>query len=824
MGRKITVLMLCILTTFAAKAQITGEIKDSVTGEAVAFANVGVLRLSDSAFVRGAATNEKGKFTIPSVKAGEYIFQVSCINYAPLSKQITVKGRTDLGTVSLKQSSEMLEAIEIVEKRPLFSMEGEKTMYNVEDDPSIQTGTTVDALQNAPGVSVDAEGNVSLQGVNCVEIWLNDEPSKIKSDGLKNFLENLPANALQRIEVITHPSAKYATKGDCGVINIVTNAKIKKNHFIGFGLRGNSQPMYSPHLSYVWANEKVSFSFYSSLTFNRTHSSSDGYSYGFIDNALGSKDTTYHEQTTTQNENSSIGGWFSLNFDYTIDSTSSFSAWAGISPSWNKHTTSGTLLRNDYPIAGIDGSLFSTSFYSSERADTSFRAWGNLNASYTKNFDKEGHRLYVALRGNYGPESSKEYYNRLYEPKSNLYDDLNKLYDNKSNDYRLSLNTRYTKPYSKEGEISAGLEMEIDNSFNHNKVWLFDSVQSSYSIRDTLRTYDKKDLSHTFEGYLSWQRRIKKFTLEVGARAYLENRDYLAENACSDKQNPFFYAENDMLFLTFRPSVHLSYRTKSMHNFSASYSFSTSKPSSSSLSTFRNYSEDSYSVGNPDLAPSYTHNLRFNWSKFFMSAGYVGVYGSARWSNNGISYVSSSEYDSYLRKYINYSMPYNLGSSASQNIMATMNLRFGAFVNFSLSGNLSHDKFTIRYTDGNIYEQENLSLNLYSRLWARFLKNYQVFLTAIVNSPRKTMFAKSDSYYTMDIGASADLFKKKVSLSITVEDPFNWNKSTSDVTNPYYIHHSNSVHDSRFISFGIKFRFGKIELERKEAPQSGGGN
>ncbi|MEE1301907.1 MAG: carboxypeptidase-like regulatory domain-containing protein, partial [Bacteroidales bacterium] len=187
------------------QAQIKGDLKDKDTKENILFANVGLLKTSDSTFVKGAISNEKGAFVIRGVKDGDYILRISYIGYKPFEKLITYKDKLDLGTILLEKSVEILEGVEIVAQRPLYSMDGDKTVYSVEDDPSIQTGTTTDALQNAPGVQVDAEGNITLQGVNCVEIWLNDKPSKIKEDGLKTFLENLPANALQKIEVMTNP-------------------------------------------------------------------------------------------------------------------------------------------------------------------------------------------------------------------------------------------------------------------------------------------------------------------------------------------------------------------------------------------------------------------------------------------------------------------------------------------------------------------------------------------------------------------------------------------------------------------------------------------
>ncbi|MEE1001395.1 MAG: carboxypeptidase-like regulatory domain-containing protein, partial [Bacteroidales bacterium] len=163
--KQILILMVLFFASHGLNAQIRGEIKDSQTKEAAMFTNVMLLNPTDSSLVAGATANEKGKFVIRKVEDGNYILKVSFIGYKRLLKNIEVKGKTDLGTLYLEPSPETLSEVEIVAERPLYSMDGDKTVYSVEDDPSIQTGTTTDALQNAPGVQVDAEGNITLQGV-----------------------------------------------------------------------------------------------------------------------------------------------------------------------------------------------------------------------------------------------------------------------------------------------------------------------------------------------------------------------------------------------------------------------------------------------------------------------------------------------------------------------------------------------------------------------------------------------------------------------------------------------------------------------------------
>ena len=156
------VIALIVTSSVFAQSTINGKIVDESNNQGVPFVNVGLFRVADSAFVSGAASDDKGAFTLQMVPKGEMTLKISAIGYESFSMPVTVKGDVNVGTLKLKAGTMKLDEVVIAEKRPLFAVEGEKTMYNTAEDPSIQTGTLSDALQNAPGVQVDVEGNITL--------------------------------------------------------------------------------------------------------------------------------------------------------------------------------------------------------------------------------------------------------------------------------------------------------------------------------------------------------------------------------------------------------------------------------------------------------------------------------------------------------------------------------------------------------------------------------------------------------------------------------------------------------------------------------------
>ena len=388
--------------------KVVGSLRDSVSGEFLAFVNVAVLDSVDSTFVKGGATNFDGLFEISGVPLGSYLLRITAIGYQNKMIPFKVENNTALGTIKVKPGSTTLDAVEITAEKPLYAMDGEKMIYNVSEDPSIQTGTTEDALQNAPGVEVDVEGNVTLRGVSSVEIWINDKPSKLTEENLKTYLQTLPANALARIETITNPSAKYATDAEA-VINIVTSAHIKSNQFVSFGVNGSNQPFVSPWISYMWAKEKLSINLFASGRYSYRDNKSEGWSMRRQDKAGGEQgvdyDTTLYQTDTSTSGNRGYSGNVFMNINYEIDSTSDISINGGGFLNYNRSFSDRST--GQYYFSPLD-----TIAYSITDTTTSPSGFGHFGADYTKKFDNEGHNLRLGVNSRFSRNASDEYYPR----------------------------------------------------------------------------------------------------------------------------------------------------------------------------------------------------------------------------------------------------------------------------------------------------------------------------------------------------------------------------------------------------------------------------
>ena len=779
---------------------ITGTLTDQSAGEALFYVNVALLQAEDSILVKGVSSDDSGVFVLQGVIPGNYLLRASAIGYQTLFKPVSVDSSSvDMGKLYLQQSAAMLQGVEITAQRPIYSMEDEKILYNVSEDPSIQTGTTSDALQNTPGVEVDVEGNVTLRGVSSVDIWINDKPSRLTAESLKNYIQQLPANTLERIEVITNPSAKYASKTDGGIINIITNAKIKKNVFYSFGLNGSSQPRISPHASFVWANEKLSVSSWISGSYSANKNNSNGYSTSFVANdTTDNLDTCTFQSYTSEGRNKNWSGNISLNMDYTHDSLNSLSFWVMSMFSGSRSFSSEQRLRREY-------FLNEDNYYTTDRNSGDKGVWIGFGTWYTHLFNTQGHNIMISLNGNVTNNASSSDYVRKYILGNDFSKDKSTL--GRSENYDLNIGADYSVPYSKNGEISMGLNAAVNWG---NSLSCPDTLVLGTDIRntDSLRFYDALFRTQDYATYVTLRQKFGNFTMKFGLRGEVSHIFYLVAEHPESKVSTTFF--------NLKPSVHLSYRTKSMHNFNLSYTRRLRNPHNTQLSEYINYGEEDYSTGNSLLTSVATNSFEFNWMKYFEKFGTLGITVYHRNSHKDINTLTDVAYSDVFGRYVRYSMPVNVGKSYNTGGEFNVTYRPKGFFNLRFYANI-YDSY-INYSDSKDANKNSVSHKFtYSfriNLWAKAWNILEIHASANYRSASQSLFAETKPRYSINCGLRATFWKKRISVYLNVQDIFNWNKSSNVTTNPYYESWSSSKTNSRYISAGVTFRFGKLEMEK----------
>ena len=786
---------LTLSSTIFAQNKITGTIVEEANGKGIPFVNVGLFRQADSVFVSGAASDDKGKFELQAVPNGDYRLQVSAIGFESFEQDLSVKGNQDLGQLKLKEGSTKLSEVTITEKRPLFAVEGEKTMYNVAEDPSIQTGTLSDALQNAPGVEVDVEGNISLRGTSSVEVWINDKPSHMTAENLKTYIQTLPANSLDRVEVITNPSARYGSNAD-GIINIVTNAKIQKNEFFSFGVNASTQPYVGPWASYVWSNEKLTINAYINGGYSGWKGNNKVEQSLFTNEGI----LASHEIDSSNNSsrNFNAGGFFSL--DYEIDTANSLNVWVSCWPSWGRNNNYSETKREEF----LPDPLLTDYTESSSAYDRNFFANGGLY--YQHKFDNKGHNLSVSIDGmGWGGANGGDIDRRFTAPVAYTH-----LYRQENSDRSIGAEAEivYNRPYSENGEISVGYTVGYDPEHQYLKT---DSLVGEDWVNDVYRSYKANFTNLNNEAFITVQHKFGGFTVKPGIRFVSElvsgEYPYTFPNDTTD----YNFSKH---FFSVRPSLHLSYRTKSMHNFKLSYTMRIAAPSAELLSKFPLYHMDSYSTGNPDLERVYTHSVEAGWTKYWDKFGSVGLSAYYRGKTNEVNAIEMSQYHWLYGRIVEYSYPVNVGKSHNTGLEANVMYRPNGFFNMRFYANLYNSYIYTEYNE-QPYEFNKWSYSFRLNLWAKLWNKLEVTASGYYSSPTQSLFSERHARYGINAGLRADFFDRKLSVYVNANDIFNWNSFGQTNYSPNVQSVSNYKYNSRSVAVGLTFRFGKMELEQR---------
>ncbi|MBQ6070054.1 MAG: outer membrane beta-barrel protein [Bacteroidales bacterium] len=785
----------------SAQQLVVGKLLSAKDNQPIPFANIAMMSASDTTFLRGVVTDDQGAFKINNDTIAT-LLRLSAMGYETQFVAVpntrdggpTGLGKIDMGTLVMHEGAMLLDVVKVTEKRPLYTVDGEKDLYNVAEDASIQTGNASDALQNAPGVEVDVEGNVTLNGAS-VEVWINDRPSHLEGEALKQYIKMLPANSIDRIEVMKNPSARYGSGSP--VVNIVTNQRMLKNSFVSVGANGSSRPSISPWLSYVYSNEKFNISAYVSYSGSKSEFTRKGGGSMFNEDSTLARQWDYNN---TGNINSHFI-WANLNASYEFDSMNSISGWFGTYPNFSRDQSDGQMTRTEY--LSNPGNYDNTTLSLSNNMN--YGGYGGID--FTHKFNNEGHRLSVNFNGNfwgYNGDTEKECIYPFQPQMSYNEHTWHKMFDGSG-----SLGVDYSLPYSKNGEIEMGLEYEMEGDNDYYRRDTFDYVQNSffsdYLMSDTMHTPGR-----SLDGYLTWRRKWGGFTLKLGGRGrYAYVKDWHEGLPEYDVETHNF---------TFSPSVNMSYSTKDMHNFSLSYRMNTIKPTASMMTRYEKYGVETFSTGNPLLEPSYMHNADLSWNKYFAKFGSVGMNASYRAELDDINTITDARYVAFFGRVVDYRMPFNCSDNRRFTLNANCMYRPSGFFNVRLNAGLTDDWYSVIVrTDAPPVEDRMVSWNIRGKVWAKLWNKLEVFVSGYYNSPGHgwSVLTVSHERKGLDLGMSADFFDRKLSLYFNASDIFNWNSWGSTNINPYNTTISDSKYTSRYVTFGATLRFGKMELESR---------
>ena len=649
-----------------------------------------------------------------------------------------------------------------------------------------------DALQNVPGVKVDTEGHVSLRGVSQVEIFINGKPSHFDEESQKNYLQQVSATTIDHIEVMTNPSARFTTATDTGVINIVTNNDGFSERHLSIGIQTNTQPVVSPWVSYIWNNDRFSFTANLKASYSNTTKHTDSYSYAFVDHQdsrAGVMDTTSYKRVSDDDTARYYSVEVFLKGEYHPDESNDFMVYFNIIPNLQKTASLSNTYRKEYlhEIGEYEYSIFND--------NRQLMSYGSAGMSWLHRFQQPGHTLGFQLNSDYdfGGNTAKEI--RTFKEQPFLNRNIRQTNDfvDIGNEAKLE----YTYPYHPNGELYASLS----NTFNpDNNLGIYDTLGTDGYVTDWMRSEHRKFSRDYVSAVVMVQHHFGKLTIKPG----------LSYETVFLKARYFDTPEYDtlMVFGHLLPSLHLSYRTESQHNFSLGYTRKTDYPWMRYFTRRINYEEESFTTGNPLLKPTLIDVFELSWSKYWEGLGSVNIKGYYNNSIHAINEVSDVAYDAFFGRVVPYTRPVNLNKYFEAGGEFNLTYRPNATFNVRLDANVFDSYIETLYdkTQDSVIVSSLWAYNLRLSTWAKLWDKLEIHATAYYNSPTQTLFATQQTAYGIDCGLRADFLGKRLSVLLNAYDIFNWNKEDNYTFNPYYISYSSYKANSRYVSLELVYR------------------
>ena len=734
------------------KANITGKVIDAQTNKVLDYATVTLYSVKDSAMVTGVITDGDGAFEIET-QTGEYYAKIEFISYQArfIDNIVLEKGKTkvDLGTIELNPDAAVLAEVEVRAEKSEMQMTLDKRVFNVGKDLANQGGTAAELLDNVPSVAVDVEGNVSLRGNQNVRILINGKPSGLIGVGDNNGLRQIPTNLIEKIEVITNPSARYEAEGMTGIINIVLR-KDKKSGLNGsFDITAGHPANYGAAINMNYRKDKINFFGSYGLSYRISPGG------GSLYQEFYKNDTTFILDQNRDRERGGLSNSFRFGSDYFINSKNTLTASLTYRVS-DEDNFSEIIYKdylNDYPTNFLGSTIRTDNEKENEYAL-------EYAINYKKTFDKKDQvfTFDVQFADDSETESSaflEKYYDRFGE--STGEPDLQQRSRNEEGNKRWLIKMDYVHPFSKDGKFEIGYQSTLRDITNDYKVEEFDDVNWKSLERFTNNFIYDENIHAAYAGFGNKHR---QFSYQFGLRA--EYSDVSTKLLNTGQYNPREYFD---LF----PSVFLTYDLPKENSVQISYSRRINRPRFWFLNPFFTFSDSrNQFAGNPDLDPEYTNSFEITHIKYWGEASL----------SSAVYYRHTTGLMQRVREILDeeegttITLPRNLATEDA--FGAEFTFSYSPFKWWRLNGDWN---FFRSIVDGS-NESQSFAADNYSwftRMTSRMtvLNETDIQVRLNYRAREQTVQGTREPLFHVDLGFSRDIFKKNGTLTLSVRDLFN---------------------------------------------------
>ena len=683
----------------------------------------------------------------------------------------------------------------------------DKKIYTVDQNIAAAGGSASDVLKNIPSVKVDNEGNVSLRKDANVEVWVNGKPSGLTADNRAQVLEQMPAESIESIEIMTNPSAKFNPEGTAGIINLVMK-KNRKAGYYGSLSAGLMYPTGGKMGSSMGANinySKGKIDTYLNVGYRAMAFKGGGYNdrYNYYP-----VDTIQLYQTSDTRVQYS-GLFMRAGIDYRIDAKNTIGlSGFGMDGKSNSSNNINYLKTDVYPITTLAN-------YNRNNIGLGTRPSLNVNLDYKHDFNKKGSNLMTSLA--YSTHSRGNDYTYIQTDNlSNYASTILQSSNGVSKD--ITFKVDYTNKFTESSRLEAGMQSNVSNRL---------SVASAINpitqspILSYNNNFDYNEQIHA--AYLTYGDRFDKLSIQGGLRAEYMIKETSNTFASNKTGNDTTQTINTPGSIQFFPSMYLSYTLPNNNELQLNYTRRVNRPRGRQINPFRDFSDSTnISYGNPDLAPEYSASLEFNYLKTWDNHS-ISTSAYYRFTDNVIEDVH------FLNNGMMESTYMNIAKKENTGVEIVAKNRLFTILNLTSSVNLYYNKM-----DASIYEnpfnksitttipaQSNFtwSANILANLM--FSKTFSGQITGDYSAPTIIAQGIEAPEYAINLGLRKTFFDKKLSLNFMANDIFDMNRERTTTSGTGFYQKSESYFHGRMIGLSVSYNFGNMKPNQTETKKKG---
>ena len=802
--------VLAPLCAAMAQGSVRGKVVDKATGEAVEFVNVVASLKGSDNITGGVITDADGAFRIEGLGYGSYVLTVSYIGYQSTTREFTLSAQAKSAhfkQIAIEEDNQMLGEVEVTGIRSQMKFEIDKKVFNVDQAIAATGGSASDILQNIPSVEVDTEGTVSLRGSESVTVWINGKAQGLTADNQGDILEQMPAESIERIEVITNPSAKYSPEGTVGIINIVLKRDRKAGYYGSAQVGANT--MNTTDFGGYNASANINYSSglldaYANISYRERRNMNESDSYR---ETFGAADTTYLDQ---QGRGSMRGGNMFARAGITWHPTAkdhiSFDLMGMMGG--NSHT-------NDINYTSGMGNVVGENVVFKRNRNTQNSGdmlMYNLSLGYKHEWSTTHYLDFTASRHNWGNNGDNFYVDTVYHSYGSY-----QLQENKMNNTEYELQLDYENAFNENHKLQAGYRgaFSRDNSEVKTLEAAFTSPKRSELI-ENLKLYNafmyNRDLHALYATYSgkAW----KNFGYQVGLRGEVYSVTTDSKHKDESGQLQGNLEELKPVFKLF-PSVFLSYQLPNDNELQVNYTKRVRRPWGGQLNSFQNITDSTnISFGNPLLKPEYSNAFELNYLKSWENH-MLSVSAYYRTTDDIMQRISYMEGD------IMYSTTENVAQSLSSGVEIVGKNRFFGKLDLTTTLNMYYYKleaFDFLMPNGqNLHgdASSDFSWNLRMMATMGLPKAWSLQLTGMYNAKSVIAQGYREPTYGLDAGLRKQFAGGKWSFSFNGRDLLNSRRfhSVKFVDGEFY-QESSSFRGGRRLSATLTYSFGNMRAKK----------